>query len=591
MSITPDDSSPAAYPPGSLHSLAVGSDATRCQDELMDAITASPAHVVTVRNILWSIPKELRKSVLLTPSVSTRHKLRTPLMAAAATSQMPVVGAVLSAIGDAYSDEGTEKRRVKARTLAMQKQLEMVDVDGMNLLMHASCGTCSAVFQALSQAVQPSQLRSLIKAKDAQGKTILHHAVNGKADESAIARPRAASSTGARQRSASTAREGDPLAEPARSSGERLDTVTEGGGPADAQARAEENLVLDPRLPVIESVLEFARSKMWMPEYRKLLQARDGWHRSIIEHAIMTGRTQIFEAVFDAIRRDIFDEKLDLLLDPGVESSHAQTSLSRALASLESDEVPLLVREKTKSLKSDVSKRKDDSTVTSKIQGFIPGNLIVIFQLLLPEFTESSDQPMYLLLVLCLIAPFWSWGAAMSTKIDPDTKNTRASRQTASKHILALPAMFFWGIGTSKIASNSFGWDETASAAALAVATIVIPALDTYFSGRGARATISVITIAILDMVDGKKKKSNRALERSNQLYGQGDAVRPNNFAPRLRSSPLGTSNRRQSAGRPAEEGQAPAAEAARSNAAGGSPHSPVESIWEEGEDDVEMEV
>lgn len=28
--------------------------------------------------------------------------------------------------------------------------------------------------------------------------------------------------------------------------------------------------------------------------------------------------------------------------------------------------------------------------------------------------------------------------------------------------------MFFWGIGTSKIASNSFGWDETASAAALA---------------------------------------------------------------------------------------------------------------------------
>lgn len=27
---------------------------------------------------------------------------------------------------------------------------------------------------------------------------------------------------------------------------------------------------------------------------------------------------------------------------------------------------------------SDVSKRKDDSTVTSKIQGFIPGNLIVV---------------------------------------------------------------------------------------------------------------------------------------------------------------------------------------------------------------------
>lgn len=28
--------------------------------------------------------------------------------------------------------------------------------------------------------------------------------------------------------------------------------------------------------------------------------------------------------------------------------------------------------------------------------------------------------------------------------------------------------MFFWGVGTSKIASNSFSWDETAAAAALA---------------------------------------------------------------------------------------------------------------------------
>ena len=46
-------------------------------------------------------------------------------------------------------------------------------------------------------------------------------------------------------------------------------------------------------------------------QYRKLLQARDGWHRSIIEHAIMSGRTQIFEAVFDALRKDVHDEKVD----------------------------------------------------------------------------------------------------------------------------------------------------------------------------------------------------------------------------------------------------------------------------------------
>lgn len=28
--------------------------------------------------------------------------------------------------------------------------------------------------------------------------------------------------------------------------------------------------------------------------------------------------------------------------------------------------------------------------------------------------------------------------------------------------------MFFWGLGTSKISTNSFGWEETAAAAALA---------------------------------------------------------------------------------------------------------------------------
>lgn len=32
-----------------------------------------------------------------------------------------------------------------------------------------------------------------------------------------------------------------------------------------------------------------------------------------------------------------------------------------------------------------------------------------IFQLLLPEFQEESDAPLYLLLALCFIAPLWSW--------------------------------------------------------------------------------------------------------------------------------------------------------------------------------------
>lgn len=58
----------------------------------MDAIAAPEPNIVTVRNILVTIREDLRQAVLLFPSSSTRHKLRTPLMAAAASSEMPIVG-------------------------------------------------------------------------------------------------------------------------------------------------------------------------------------------------------------------------------------------------------------------------------------------------------------------------------------------------------------------------------------------------------------------------------------------------------------------------------------------------------------------
>lgn len=68
-------------------------------------------------------------------------------------------------------------------------------------------------------------------------------------------------------------------------------------------------------------------------------------------------------------------------------------------------------------------------------------------------------------------------------------------RVTLVKHLLASPAMFFWGLGTSSIATISFGWADTASAAILGVATIVIPAIDSFFSGPAARSTHAYVRI------------------------------------------------------------------------------------------------
>ena len=50
--------------------------------------------------------------------------------------------------------------------------------------------------------------------------------------------------------------------------------------------------------------------------------------------------------------------------------------------------------------------------------------------------------------------------------------------------VTAAPAMWWWGIGTSRIAQDSFGWSDNLSAASLAVATIVIPALDQFLSSH-----------------------------------------------------------------------------------------------------------
>lgn len=50
--------------------------------------------------------------------------------------------------------------------------------------------------------------------------------------------------------------------------------------------------------------------------------------------------------------------------------------------------------------------------------------------------------------------------------------------------LLTAPALFFWGLGTSNVAQQSFQWSDPSSSAAMAVATIVIPALDAFFGSQ-----------------------------------------------------------------------------------------------------------
>lgn len=65
-------------------------------------------------------------------------------------------------------------------------------------------------------------------------------------------------------------------------------------------------------------------------------------------------------------------------------------------------------------------------------------------------------------------------------------------------NLLSAPAIFFWGLGTSEIGTDSLGWSQTSSAAALAVATIVIPGLDAFFANQRVEQWFDKVTVTVI---------------------------------------------------------------------------------------------
>ncbi|CAM9448953.1 unnamed protein product [Scytosiphon promiscuus] len=78
---------------------------------------------------------------------------------------------------------------------------------------------------------------------------------------------------------------------------------------------------------------------------------------------------------------------------------------------------------------------------------------------------------------MSLLAPIvaWAGGLVMRKRSGEDEF---VPRQSFWSHALAAPAMFVWGVGTSNIFEDGFGWTESRAAVVLAVGAIVIPAID-----------------------------------------------------------------------------------------------------------------
>ncbi|CAM9400743.1 unnamed protein product, partial [Laminaria digitata] len=252
---------------------------------------------------------------------------------------------------------------------------------------------------------------------------------------------------------------------------EEVDDV-EAGGPGRSRC------MKDPSLVVFKTAWAMVEEVLWKEEIRKQLKLTDTWGRNILIHAVRSGRCHVFEAAFNAMREHILDPEVDKLMDVDKEDNN-QSIMEAALETAPRDMVALVAR-RDQELKKQIAADERASTIEAKIQSFIPGKLIVIFQLLLPE--ARGDGALILLLLLTAVAPMLTWATTLLSRDKPPAvKDARHSKMT---NLLAAPAIFFWGVGTSDIGLHTLGWSKTSSAAALAVATIVIPGLDAFFANQ-----------------------------------------------------------------------------------------------------------
>lgn len=108
------------------------------------------------------------------------------------------------------------------------------------------------------------QMRKILLAQDANGMTFFHHAVNTKRDFTDDL------TTEATPRSTEDGAERIPRIVPSRTAEASANTIRGAGNPLDRQALVadSEGTTLDPWVPVIRSVLEFARRSLWLPEAR-----------------------------------------------------------------------------------------------------------------------------------------------------------------------------------------------------------------------------------------------------------------------------------------------------------------------------------
>ncbi|CAM9667909.1 unnamed protein product [Ectocarpus sp. 12 AP-2014] len=237
-------------------------------------------------------------------------------------------------------------------------------------------------------------------------------------------------------------------------------------------------------VPVFKVAVSLVTKCLWTDEVLQQLKAVDLWGRSVLTHALLSGHELMFEAAYGAIRDVLQDELVSEMMETN-EGEREDTPMIDALARGNTD-MRKLYALRAGQLKKDVDARSKLSTMDAKIEGFIPGKLVVMFQLLLPQIAEGRQ--LILLYIMCALAPLVKL-ATIGSVDDSDSKHTGIkARSNKLSVLLGAPAMFFWGVGTSTVGQTALGWSSSLSATSMAAATLAIPAVDSFFNSRKASA-------------------------------------------------------------------------------------------------------
>eukprot|EP00752_Nemacystus_decipiens_P002726 g2545.t1 len=357
----------------------------------------------------------------------------------------------------------------KATDEAMIDRLTMLSSDGRTILMHAArarnAPALFAVVETCRSVCDPRTVRQMLYLRDTNGMNFLMHSLA--APDYEIKQAGGAAKPGPPRRRA-TLGSRDPPASAA--------TTADGDTPSSGMSNAElgEADVQPPdpaAVPVFNRAMEVIIQCLWKIQRREQLNAKDVWKNNALTHAISSGNLQLVDDVLTAVHAHILDSEFEEMLDTR-EDEPKNTPLLEALFK-GGKRMRVLFAKKSEQLQAslgdvqgDIGLRAKLSSIEAKIQSFIPGKLIVIFQLLLPETNRSSRQ-LVLLVIMCALAPPLNWVGSMVTSERPNPEDPRGVLR---------------GVAITSTIGEELGWNESLSAALLAVATIVIPAVDAFFN-------------------------------------------------------------------------------------------------------------